>query len=153
MSSVLNSASGQDVVPVAGAVAAASLPHEQLEKAQAHLEVMKTLVADLLDTVDRGLGESGIEEALGQLTSAEGQALRAVRAILFEYGPLRPFGGMRRVLAPSGDLLLVCTDHDHYYDPDCCQYGTRTSADCTGAGQEDKRGEPAFRPGSVPRCF
>ena len=107
----------QLIVPLTGAVAIASLPHEQIERAKAHLEVMNTLVADLPASVEYGLGDSGIGEATGQLTAAEGEALRAIRAVLFEHDQLRAFGGMRRVLTPSGDLLWVCPDHYPYYDP------------------------------------
>jgi hypothetical protein len=107
----------QLIVPLAGAVAVASLPQPQMTEARAHLEVMKALVADLPGNAEHGFGDSGIGEATGQLTTAEGQALRAVRAILFERDPIRAFGGMRRVLAPSGELLWVCTDHYPYYDP------------------------------------
>ena len=60
---------------------------------------------------------SGLNEATGQLTVAEGQALRAIRSNLFEKDRLRAFGGMRRVQAPSGDFLWVCTDHYPEYDP------------------------------------
>jgi internalin A len=107
----------QLVVPLAGAVAVASLPQDQLDKAQAHLQVMSTLVADLPDNSGRRLSDSNLEEATGQLTVAEGKALRTLRATLFEHDRIRVFGGLRRVLAPSGDLLCVCSDHYPYYDP------------------------------------
>jgi internalin A len=107
----------QLIVPLTGAVAVASLPPDQIEKAKAHLEVMNTLVADLPTNVEQGLGDSSIEEVTGQLTAAEGEALRAVRAILFEHDQLRAFGGMRRVLTPSGDQPWVCPHHYPYYDP------------------------------------
>ncbi len=107
----------QLIVPLAGSIAVASQPQDQLEKARAHLEVMSTLVADLPGNLERRLSEGGIGEAAGELTAAEGQALRALRAILFEHDQLRAFGGMRRVQAPSGDLLWVCADHYLEYDP------------------------------------
>ena len=53
----------------------------------------------------------------GQLTAAEGAALRALRAIIFEHDRLRAFGGLRRVQAPAGDLLWVCENHYPDYDP------------------------------------
>src|SRR5208282_2906287 len=107
----------QLIVPLAGAVAIASLPAAQQGSAQAHLQVMSTFVADLPATAEHQAAEGRLEVAAGQLTAAEGQALRAIRAIIFEHDKLRAFGGMRRVQAPSGDLLWVCTHHYPDYDP------------------------------------
>jgi len=45
------------------------------------------------------------------------QARAAVRQIIFEIDPLHAFGGMRRVQAPSGELLWVCPIHYREYDP------------------------------------
>jgi len=87
-----------------------------MEKAHARLEVMTTLIADLPGNAERA-SDSGMTKATGQLTEAEGQALRAIRAVIFERDPLQAFGGMRRVMAPSGDLLWVCKDHYPHYDP------------------------------------
>jgi internalin A len=53
----------------------------------------------------------------GKLSPAEGQALRAVRQVVFENDPLHAFGDMRRVQAPAGDLLWVCPAHYPEYDP------------------------------------
>lgn len=60
----------------------ASLPKDQLERAQAHLEIMRTLVDDLPRKPDRDLEQGELGEATGQLTEAEGQALRAIRVII-----------------------------------------------------------------------
>lgn len=66
-------------------------------------------VLDALPSVAEQPGpDSGTTATSGQLTTAEGQALRALRAIIFERDPLRVFGRLRRVPAPSGDLLWVC---------------------------------------------
>lgn len=54
---------------------------------------------------------------MGQLTAAEGAALRALRTIIFEHDPLRAFGGLRRVQSSAGDLLWVCEYHYTDYDP------------------------------------
>jgi internalin A len=107
----------QLIVPLVGAVAVASQPQTKQANAQVHLQVMSALVADLptsarLETSDEGLGE-----ATGQLTPAQGQALRALRAIIFENDKHRAFGGLRRVQAPSGDLVWVCKKHYSEYDP------------------------------------
>jgi Leucine-rich repeat (LRR) protein/GTPase SAR1 family protein len=107
----------QLIVPLTGAVAIASLPQAQRGSAQAHLQVMSTLVANLPSTGEPKTFGDNLGGATGQLTAAEGQALRAVRTIIFEHDPLQAFGGLRRVQAPSGDLLWVCTDHYSEYDP------------------------------------
>ena len=77
---------------------------------------MRILVGELPNKVIRGGGEPMIGETSGQLTVAEGQALRAVRMLLFERDHTHAFGGLRRVQAPSGDLG---DSPDHYveYDP------------------------------------
>ena len=105
------------IAPLAGSIAVASLPAGQLDEAQARLQVMSALIDDLPDRAEPGLSPEGIAEAPGQLTAAEGQGLRALRAILFEHDQLRAFGGMRRVQAPSGELMWVCPDHYPEYDP------------------------------------
>ena len=107
----------QLVVPPAGAIADVLLPPDQLARAQGDLHLMSTLVAELPGEQDQNLDDVSLGEAKGQLTRAEAQALRAIRAILFEHDRLRAFGGLRRVLEPSGDFLWVCTDHYPEYDP------------------------------------
>jgi internalin A len=106
----------QLIVPLAGAVAVAAMPTAQQGSAQTHLEVMKAIVADL-PTMQKARAEDSLGGSTGQLTSAEGAALRAIRAIIFEHDPLRAFGGLRRVPAPAGELLWVCEDHYADYDP------------------------------------
>jgi internalin A len=109
----------QLVVPVAAAIDIAALPSAQRDNAQARLDVMQAIVdnlpADALGMTDREFTEQ--DAGPGKLTRAEGQALRAVRQIIFENDQLRAFGGMRRVQAPSGDLLWVCPVHYPEYDP------------------------------------
>jgi hypothetical protein len=106
----------QLIVPLAGAVAIAALPTAQQGSAQTHLEVMKAIVADLPAT-QQTRAEDNLTGSTGQLTAAEGAALRAIRAIIFEHDQLRAFGGLRRVQAPPGELLWVCEDHYPDYDP------------------------------------
>jgi hypothetical protein len=53
----------------------------------------------------------------GRLTSAKGADLRALRAIVFKHDPARLFGGLQRVLTPSGDFLWVCPHHHPDYEP------------------------------------
>ena len=51
------------------------------------------------------------------MTPAEGDALRALRVLIFEHDRLRKFGGLRRVQASSGDFMWVCPRHYTEYDP------------------------------------
>ena len=106
----------QLIVPLVGSIAVALLPRERIESAEARLEVMKTLVEDLPSVLPE-LGDGGPEQTTNKLTSAEADALRALRAIIFKSDPLRSFGGLKRVVAPSGDFLWVCADHYAEYDP------------------------------------
>ncbi len=107
----------QLVVPLAGSIAVASLPQDQIEGAQAHLDTMRTIVEDFTSSPKRTSSKSDLRDATGQLTVTEGYALREFRTALFECDPKRAFGKMRRVQAPSGDFLWVCTDHYSEYDP------------------------------------
>ena len=107
----------QLIVPAAGVVTVASLPQAQQPTAQAYLQAMGTILDDLPSKAERLVPDSGPTATSGQLTAAEGEALRALRAIIFEHDPLRAFGGLRRVQAPSGDLLWVCENHYPDYDP------------------------------------
>ena len=107
----------QLVVPLAGSIAVASTPMDQIERAAARLEMMKTIV-DALPV------ELGSEPAIAipgepseQMTAAQGSALRALRVFIFEQDHSRRFGGLQRVQAPSGDLLWVCPSHYAEYDP------------------------------------
>jgi internalin A len=106
----------QLIVPLAGAVAIAAMPSAQQGSAQAQLEVMNDIIADLPKT-EQGRARDSLPGTTGQLTPAEGAALRAIRAIIFEHDQLRAFGGLRRVQAPAGDLLWVCENHYPDYDP------------------------------------
>jgi len=108
----------QLIVPLAAAVAIAALPAAQQGNAQARLQVMTTLIADLpAAQLDPSAGGLLKEDASARLTTAETDGLRGMRAIIFEHDPMRFFGGLRRVLTPSGDLLWVCKDHYSDYDP------------------------------------
>ena len=107
----------QLIVPAAGAVTIASMPQAQQPVAQAYLQAMGTVLETLPSAAEQPGPDSGLTATSGQLTAAEGEALRALRAIIFEHDPLRAFGGLRRVQAPSGDLLWVCENHYPDYDP------------------------------------
>ena len=107
----------QLIVPAAGAVAVASLPQAEQATAQAYLQAMGTFLDALPSAAERPGPDSDTTATPGQLTVAEGEALRTLRAIVFEHDPLQAFGGLRRVQAPSGDLLWVCENHYREYDP------------------------------------
>ena len=107
----------QLIVPAAGAVTVASMPQVQQATAQAYLQAMDTFLDALPGAAEKLGPHSGTTATPGQMTSAEGEALRALRAIIFEHDPLRAFGGLRRVQAPAGDLLWVCENHYREYDP------------------------------------
>jgi internalin A len=108
----------QLVVPIAGVVAGIVLTDEQLKPAQRELQLMTTLVADLSDQVVRDQGDViSLSASASQLTLAQGQALRAIRILLFKLDPTRKFGDLRRVQASSGEFLWVCGKHYVEYDP------------------------------------
>jgi GTPase SAR1 family protein len=105
------------VAPIAGSVAGVVLTEDQLKHAEHEIELMKTLISSLPDQIPADqdeLVERGLES---KLTVAQGQALRAVRVLLFEHDRMRSFGDLRRVQAPSGDVLWVCPGHYTDYDP------------------------------------
>jgi internalin A len=105
------------VVPPAGALAEILLRRDQLGRAEGLMQLMSSLVADLPSELDQNLVETPLGETEGQLTVAEGQGLRAIRAILLEQDRVRAFGGLRRVQAPSAEFLWVCPEHYPEYDP------------------------------------
>jgi GTPase SAR1 family protein len=107
----------QLVVPLAGTIAVASLPLEQIEVGAARLEVMKTIVDDLPREQITEEIEVDSARVSGEMTTAEGTGLRMLRAVLFEHDSAQVFGGLRRVLTPSGDFLWICPDHYGEYDP------------------------------------
>jgi internalin A len=107
----------QLVVPLAGSIAVASLPVDQIEKAAAHLEVMKTLLEELPNPSRQDSTSIGPSVAIGQMSAAEGDALRTLRVLIFEHDKMRKFGGLRRVFLPSGDFLWICPLHYAQYDP------------------------------------
>ena len=107
----------QLAAPLAGAITIAMLPADQQGNVQTRLDVVNTLIADLPANIGRNAAGPGVTRATGQLTIAEGAGLRALRSTVFEHDPHRAFGGMRRVQAPSGDLMWVCPYHYPEYDP------------------------------------
>ncbi|GLY24443.1 COR domain-containing protein [Micromonospora sp. NBRC 101691] len=103
-------------VPIVGAISGVTLPKQEVEDLAKRVELMKVLAEKLPTEVDRQELLEGIPPT-NELTKAEGQALRGLRALLFRYDESRLFGDLRRVQAPSGELLWVCPRHYQQYDP------------------------------------
>jgi hypothetical protein len=101
----------QLTVPIAASVAGIVLPDEQSKLAQNQLDLMKTLVVELPYRKVEDHGELAATGSELRLTPAEGQAVRAIRVLLYEHDPQRMFGGLRRELTPSGEFVWVCSDH------------------------------------------
>ena len=130
----------QLVTPIAAAATAASLSEDDLKRAKCELDLMKELVKPLPTAV--GLADPKIETTGSgdALTQAEGDGLRAFRQFLLTTDPPRRFGGLRRVQAPSGDLLWVCPDHYPIYDPGLPSLPEEpTPAATTAAPSHDRR--------------
>jgi internalin A len=135
----------QLIVPLAGAVATAAVPAVQRTSTQNDLKIMTTLIGDL-PAIAGQQDEKDLGKFSGQLTAAQGEALRALRAIIFEHDRLRAFGDLRRVQSPAGDLLWVCRHHYHEYDPGLPKVSDLDSLPAKGAGI-DRAG--AVRGGAV----
>jgi hypothetical protein len=105
------------VVPIAVSLTNVEMSKDQREQASSQLELMKTLVEKLPEKLADTWDHVNPDRATTQLTPAQGEALRGVRALLREHDPVQSFGDLRQVHAPSGDLLWVCPDHYPHYDP------------------------------------
>jgi hypothetical protein len=103
--------------PIAAAVAGVELSKDQREQASAQLDLMKTLVEKLPEKAANVRDVLHPDQDTRQLTPAQGEALRGIRALLRRHDPMQSFGDLRRVHAPSGDLLWVCPRHYPQYDP------------------------------------
>lgn len=116
----------RSVVPIAAA--GMVWDHETLKDIEDEIDLMTVLVKELpnqdmsstvVASTARG-GDAHNESALVPerlLASAEGAGLRVFRTLLFELDKSQYFGGLRRVLNPSGDYLWVCPSHYLDYDP------------------------------------
>lgn len=112
------------VVPVAGVVSTFVLSDQQLNQVQLDLDVMRELVRDRDWLTARqdgtaelgGVAGDGRDPQGGPLTRAEGEALRALRQLIFDHDRARHFAGLRRWLMPSGDYLWLCPRHYAEFD-------------------------------------
>lgn len=107
----------QLIMPLTKSTVNVFSPPDQLVRARSCLELMGTIVSELPGKLEQDQDEGGMGRIGGQLTAAEGKALRTLRVLLFKHDQLREFGGMRRVTTPSGDFAWVCPDHYTEYDP------------------------------------
>lgn len=103
------------VVPIASAVAGVVLPKPDVEDLSRQIDLMKAVAEKLPAEITRYGSPEQHQD--GQMTVAEGAALRAFRALLFRYDEARSFGDLRRVQAPSGEILWACPVHHQEYDP------------------------------------
>ncbi|MET8526399.1 COR domain-containing protein [Micromonospora sp. NPDC005172] len=102
------------VYPVAASVAGYVAPN--LEHAQRELDLMKSLI----DSLPTALVEDALAappESRHTLSVAEGAALRSFKVLLMQLDAVRAFGGLSRVLTPTGEFLWVCPTHRRMHDP------------------------------------
>ena len=107
----------QLAAPIASAAAGLALTALQTQNAQNEIQLATALINALPTTEPRSTPGLNTESPRNQLSPAQGEAWRAVRALLFEHDPARSFGDLRRVQAPSGEFLWVCREHYPDYDP------------------------------------
>jgi hypothetical protein len=106
------------VAPTATTAFEAALSQKELSSVQAELDLMGTVI----DTLPGGSPNSGNLErshltSSSPMTPAEGAAARTARSLIFSCDPRRSFGGLRRIQAPSGELLWVCPEHYFFHAP------------------------------------
>jgi GTPase SAR1 family protein len=112
----------QLVLPVAATAGAVLPAGDWLSHAQNEIELMAPLVTRLSadptqEETEPGSADGGSTGSARPLSPAQGEAARALRALLFEHDRARSFGGLVRVQTDSGDFAWVCTDHYSQYDP------------------------------------
>jgi len=87
------------------------------------LVLMEEIASQALDQAE-GIDEpssrlGSLDEAGGGSAAqvAEGASLRALHHLLRKLDPGRQFGGLQRVVPPTGGYLWVCPAHHKHYDP------------------------------------
>lgn len=104
------------VVPIAGAATKALVSKTLLEDVAPKLDLMEKITSSLLQ------GEFDARRAPKEpgklVTEAECDGVRALHKLLLDLDPARTWGGLRRVLTPTGDYLWLCPTHYRKYEPD-----------------------------------
>ena len=104
------------VAPIAASISGGLLGTD-LATVRAELRTMAAVLQEFPASRGEEADLGGPLRLARGLEPAEGQALRAFRAFLFEHDKARAFGGLSRVQAPSGEFLWVCPTHRTEYDP------------------------------------
>lgn len=105
------------VTPIAASISGGGLLGTDLATVRTELRTMAAVLQEFPATGGEDLDPGDPLRFARGLEPAEGQALRAFRAFLFERDKTRTFGGLSRVQAPSGEFLWVCPTHRTEYDP------------------------------------
>jgi internalin A len=104
-------------VPTGAAILGVGLSADHLDRVSGQLDLMKTVFYKVPENAEH---DGGMAESTGTtagLTPVQGKALRGFRAFLLQQDTARAFGDLRRVHAPSGEVLWVCPEHHPIYDP------------------------------------
>jgi GTPase SAR1 family protein len=102
-------------VPIGAAALGTFMSEAEFKEMEKQLGLMKALVEKLPEDVPPH-GDRPVAD--GRLNRAVGGEARVLRALLLELDPPQALGGLRRVVAPSGEYLWVCPQvHYRAYDP------------------------------------
>jgi internalin A len=104
------------VVPIAGAATKTLVDESLLKEIGPKLDLMEKITTTLL----HGQFEArvGPDEPGRLVSEAEGAGLRSLHSLLLDLDPQKTWGGLRRVLTPTGDYLWLCPTHYRKYEPD-----------------------------------
>jgi internalin A len=102
------------VVPAVGIFAGTTLHGDHLQAANLELDMMDSLISEMLDRSGEPARQSPTGELIAPPTAA---ALRIIRELLFKIDKGRDFGGLTRVRDPAGTFLWLCPVHAQEYDP------------------------------------
>jgi internalin A len=105
------------VAPLATAVTGVILTPGELQLVEDQIQLTAAVIAALPSQETSDRPDLATPGSAHQITLAQAQAWRAVRALILEHDPGRAFGGLRPVQAPSGELLWACPGHYPQYDP------------------------------------